>query len=84
MMMLPLDGNAIAGQLFEHFGTEMTAARGTCAYCGASSCVAELRVYLRAPGAVARCPSCGSVVFVVVEIRAGTRVDLTGFRLIER
>ena len=26
-----LDGNAIAGALFEHFGQEMTMARGTCA-----------------------------------------------------
>ena len=34
--MDPLDGNAIAGDLFEVFGAEMTTAVGTCAHCGAS------------------------------------------------
>jgi hypothetical protein len=29
-----VDGNAIAGPLFAHFGTEMTAARGTWLHCG--------------------------------------------------
>lgn len=44
-----LDGNAIAGQLFEHFGTEMTTAWGSSAHCAATAQVAELRVYMRAP-----------------------------------
>ena len=73
-----LDGNAIAGQLVEVFGAEMTTATGTCAYCGAVRQVAELRVYLRAPGTVVRCTSCGNVVMVLVEIRGTTCVDLRG------
>src|SRR5689334_3215979 len=56
-LMEPLDGNAIAGSLFEYYGTEMTALIGSCGHCGALARVAELVVYARAPGAVARCPS---------------------------
>ncbi len=77
-----LDGNAIAGPLFEHFGTEMTAARGSCAHCGATAQVGELRVYMRAPGAVVRCPACGSVVIVLVRIRDdAVRIDYSHFKL---
>lgn len=70
-----LDGNAIAGMMFEAFGTEMTTATGSCTHCRATAQVAELRVYMRAPGAVARCPSCGSVVMVLVRIRGELRID---------
>jgi uncharacterized Zn finger protein len=74
--MEPLDGNAIAGQLAEYFDAEMTGASGACAGCGAESIVAELQVWLsgHGPGAVARCPSCGNVVLVVVEIRRSVRI----------
>jgi DNA-directed RNA polymerase subunit RPC12/RpoP len=78
--MDPLDGNSIAGDLFEYFGAEMTTAVGTCAYCGASGQVGELRVYLRSPGAVVRCPSCGNVVIVLVRTRDVLRVDASAFR----
>ena len=76
-----VDGNAIAGELFEVFGDEMTTAVGTCAHCGASGVIAELRVYLRAPGAVARCPHCDGVTMVLVNVRGSARIDLEGFRL---
>jgi DNA-directed RNA polymerase subunit RPC12/RpoP len=73
-----LDGNAIAGLLHEVFGSEMTVASGTCATCGATAVVAECVVYLQAPGTVARCRSCGSVLMVVVRGRAMNFVDLQG------
>jgi hypothetical protein len=76
-----LDGNAIAGSLFEHFGAEMTTAWGACAHCGATAQVAELRVYTRAPGTVARCPACEQVVMVLVRIREALRVDDSRFKL---
>lgn len=76
-----VDGNAIAGQLQEYFGAEMTTARGTCAHCGTRSMIAELVVYDRAPGAVARCRTCGSVVMVVMEIRETTHVHHDSFQL---
>jgi ribosomal protein S27AE len=62
-----LDGNALAGTLYEVFGSEMTTVTGICRSCRTPSLIAELRVYVRAPGAVARCPHCGNVVFVLVE-----------------
>ena len=61
-----LDGNAIGGELFAAFGREMTAVVGTCRSCGASSAIAELRVYISGPGTVARCPGCGGVAIVLV------------------
>ena len=79
--MEALDGNAIAGELFQLFGDEMTTATGTCAHCGARGVIAELRVFLRAPGAVARCPRCGGVTMVLVSVRGIPQIDLTGFHL---
>jgi hypothetical protein len=81
--MEALDGNAIAGALFEYFGAEMTTARGSCTHCGASAQIAQLRVYQRAPGMVARCVNCGGVVIVLVEIRSRLQIDLSGFQLLE-
>ena len=40
--------------------------------------VGEFRVYLRAPGEVARCRHCGRVVMVFVEAHGVTCVDLRG------
>jgi hypothetical protein len=79
--MDPLDGNAIAGQLFDVFGVEMTTASGTCANCGATAPIAELKVYLRAPGAVVRCPVCGIVLIVLTEVHGTTHANFTAFEL---
>ena len=79
--MEALDGNAIAGGLLEYFGTEMTTAWGSCAHCGTSAQIAELRVYGRAPGTVVRCASCGAVVIVVARIHGALQVTLSGFQL---
>lgn len=76
-----LDGNAIGGALFEHYGSDMTTARGSCAHCGAAGLLAELRVYMRGPGTVVRCPACGNVVIVVTRIRDALLVDDSRFRL---
>jgi len=80
--MEALDGNAIAGLLYDVFGTEMTTATGTCANCGASGPVAEVEVYLRAPGTVVRCRSCKSVLMVLVAVRGITCVDLRGLAVL--
>lgn len=82
--MDPLDGNAIAGRLSDSFGSDMTGASGRCLHCGTTSVVAELRVYLRAPGAVARCPACGKVVMVLVDVRGATQAYGDAFELLER
>ena len=79
-----LDGNAIAGLLAHVFGEEMTTATGTCAACGASGDVATFAVFTRAPGTVARCRACASVLMVLVTIREITCVDLRGLVSLER
>jgi predicted RNA-binding Zn-ribbon protein involved in translation (DUF1610 family) len=73
-----LDGNAIAGLLVDVFGTEMTTAKGTCTSCGTSAQLAELAVYVRAPGTIVRCRNCESIVMVLVTIRDITCVDVRG------
>jgi hypothetical protein len=78
-----LDGNAIAGHLFEVFGVELTTAIGTCAGCRAIAPIAELSVYTSAPGVVARCRACEAVVMVLVARREATRVDLRGLAALE-
>jgi hypothetical protein len=79
-----LDGNAIAGLLIDVFGEEMTAAIATCGACGASAEVASFVVFMRAPGTVARCRACASVLMVLVTIREITCVDLRGLASLER
>ncbi|MGZ4382227.1 MAG: DUF6510 family protein [Gaiellaceae bacterium] len=81
--MEALDGNAIGGLLHEVFGEEMTAVRGVCGNCGAGRPVAELAVYLRAPGTVVRCPSCDSVLMTFVEVRHVWSVDMQGLAELE-
>ena len=81
--MEPLDGNAIAGALYAVFGEEMTTATGVCANCGAKRQVAEVRVYMRGPGIVARCSTCESILMVLTEIRGLTCVDLGGLSALD-
>jgi hypothetical protein len=78
-----LDGNAIGGLLIEVFGTDMTAATGTCAACGRRGPLAETVVYLRTPGAVVRCRGCTALLMVIAGIRAMNCVDLSGLASIE-
>jgi Family of unknown function (DUF6510) len=80
--MQALDGNAIAGQLMDIFGAEMTTARGQCANCGSVFVMAELVVYLPAPGTVVRCRSCESIVMVMVDRRGVMCVDLRGLSMV--
>jgi len=76
--MIALDGNAIGGDLWQVFGMDVSGAATVCAYCGASSYVAETVVYTRGPGTVARCRSCGELHIVLVTIRDVTCVDVRG------
>jgi len=78
-----LDGNAIGGLLLDVFGVEMTSAASVCASCGAARQVAELVVYVQAPGTVARCRDCGGVLMVFVEVRGVACVDLRGLAELE-
>jgi hypothetical protein len=80
---LRLDGNAAAGLLSEIFAAEMTAAIETCAGCGASNVIAAAQLYMQAPGAVLRCPSCTAVLMCLVRFPDGSLVvDLSGIQRI--
>ena len=81
--MIELDGNAIAGDLYQVFGADLTGATAVCALCGATGFVAETVVYMRGPGTVARCRTCGEIHFVLVTIRNVTCVDMRGFAALE-
>ena len=73
-----LDGNAAAGALREVFAVDITAAIGQCAGCGRTGVFAEARVYLNAPGMVARCSGCDDVLLRVVSTPNYTFLDLRG------
>jgi hypothetical protein len=80
--MEAVDGNAIGGLLHEVFGTEMTAAASVCGTCGDARPVAELVVYLQAPGTVVRCRTCDSMLMIFVTIHDRTCVDLHGLAVL--
>jgi len=82
-MSAHLDGNAVAGLLGELFGRELTLATGICGSCGASSLIAELHVYVRAPGTVVRCPACYAVLIRIVEGPGRIWLDLSGLATLE-
>ena len=73
-----VDGNALAGPLAEVFAVDLTGAVGRCAGCGWVQAVGTLRVYTRAPGLVARCPSCDTVVMRLVRGPDRIWLDLHG------
>ena len=75
---LTVDANAIAGLLMTVFGREVTMLEERCAHCGTVSVVGTLRVYLRGPGVVVRCPACTDVVLRIVETPTGVHLDLSG------
>jgi Family of unknown function (DUF6510) len=81
--MVALDGNSIGGLLLDVFGTDMTAAQTVCAACGAAARVAETVVYLRVPGTVVRCRTCGSMLMVISQIRGVNCVDLSGMTVLD-
>jgi Family of unknown function (DUF6510) len=73
-----LDGNALGGMLATIFGADVTTVPGRCAHCGSVSQIGVLRAYVRAPGAVLRCPVCVQVVLRVVETADATYLDARG------
>ena len=80
--MQAVDGNAIGGLLLEVFGTEMTSAPTVCGNCGDARPLAELVVYLRAPGTVVRCRTCNNVLMVFVTVHDRMCVDLQGLAVL--
>jgi Zn finger protein HypA/HybF involved in hydrogenase expression len=79
----PLDGNATAGALGELFAFDVTTAMTTCAHCHDTRPMAELRAYVRAPGMVLRCPSCGGVQLRLVQSTERAWLDVQGIRMVQ-
>jgi phage FluMu protein Com len=73
-----LDGNALAGPLWELFRFDIVAAIGRCKHCGAVRVFAETMVYVDAPGIVVRCASCEGVLLRLVETPTRYWLDVSG------
>ena len=79
---LTVDANAVGGLLAGVFGVDVTASPGQCATCRTVSMVATMRVYMRGPGVVLRCPACAEVVLRIVQTPTSTLLDVSGARYI--
>ena len=77
------DGNALAGPLHEVFGLDVTVAIGRCGGCGRTGPMAEVRVFDRAPGVVARCPACDQVLLRLVRGPGRAWLDLRGLTYLQ-
>ena len=78
-----VDGNDLAGTVGEIFRGDLTVARGRCAGCGREAMLAEVHVFDRAPGLVARCPDCDAVLMRLVQAPDRTWLDLRGMSYLE-
>lgn len=75
-----IDGNGAADVFAEALGVDITTVVLTCAGCGTGDRFAESHVYDQAPGVVARCASCGSVLARIVRTPTDAWLDLRGTR----
>ena len=75
---LMVDGNAVAGQLQQIFGRDMTMAMARCAGCGKEAEMGALMVFTHAPGVVLRCPACQAVIARIVETPSAIYLEARG------
>ena len=80
--MSHVDGNALSAAFSIAFGTDLTAAEAVCAHCNHDHAFAEAHVYLRNPGMVMRCPNCGGLELILVEIDHHIHVTMRGLATI--
>ncbi len=78
-----LDGNAVAGLLWELFRFDIVAAIGRCRHCGAVRVFGETIVYVDAPGIVVRCASCEGVLLRLVETPTRYWLDVSGLSYLQ-
>lgn len=76
------DGNALAGPLADVFAFDITTTAVVCAGCNRTGTVAELRVYGRGPGLVARCPGCTRVMLRYADTPRGRSLDFRGIAVL--
>ena len=80
---LMLDANAVAGDLAELLGFEMTAAIHRCIHCGNVGQMGTLLAWIHGPGIILRCSICRDVVVRVVRTPTRTLVDVSGAAYME-
>jgi len=80
---LMLDGNAVAGELAELFGFEMTAMAHRCVHCGNIGAMGTLLAWTQGPGVTLRCCICREVVIRIVRTASRTLVDVSGAAYLE-
>lgn len=75
---LMVDGNAVAGQLAQIFGRDMTMAVARCAGCAHDAELGALMAFIRGPGVVLRCPACQQAIARVVETPSAIYLEARG------
>ena len=78
-----LDANAVAGDLAELFGFEVTAAVHRCGHCGNVAAVGTLLAWTQGPGVTLRCSGCREVVVRIVRTPSRTLIDVSGAAYLE-
>ena len=77
------DGTTLTGPVQSVLGIEITTAIGRCTGCGRTGPMAEARVFDRAPGVVARCPTCDQVLLRLVRGPGRAWLDLRGLSYLQ-
>ena len=77
------DGSALTGHLGGLIGADVAAAVGRCGGCGRTGPMAQVRVFDRAPGVVARCPACEQVLLRLVRGGGRAWLDLRGLTYLQ-
>jgi hypothetical protein len=75
---LMVDGNAVAGQLQQIFGRDMTMAIARCAGCAQDAEMGALMAFTRGPGVVLRCPACQAAIARIVETPSAIYLEARG------
>ena len=78
-----LDANAVAGDLAELFGFEMTATVHRCGHCGNVGQMGTLLAWTQGPGITLRCCICRDVVVRIVRTPTRTLIDVSGAAYLE-
>jgi len=75
---LMVDGNAVAGLLYEIFAMEVTTGEVQCVFCGRRGAIGSLLAFTQAPGVVLRCPRCENIVIRIVQTPGAIYLDARG------
>ena len=79
-----VDGNAVAGMLWDVFGADVTVLVGVCGSCGAAARLAEAVVELDDVAAIVRCRGCTHTLFTVLRREDGVRLVMGSLRELVR